>query len=156
MAPPRKQNNNRSALSEQLSKLASTFPQENTRALKGGKASILHTARDAADIRLEEIQERAQKAFENVRRRDSRFDAFGSKLFYNTNTNSVGMFGDTEGEELEGYQQQNHREKLDAKENKRRTARIFLNISYGGLKLTCITWTTSSRLCCRITEPISS
>ena len=132
MAPPRKQqNNNRSALSEQLSKLASAFPQENTRALKGGKASILHTARDAADVRLEEIQERAQKAFENVRRRDGRFDAFGSKLFYTANTNSVGMFGDdAEGEALEGYQKQNHREKLDAKENEKlnKVIRQFLRL----------------------------
>ena len=133
MAPPRKQqqNNTRSALSEQLSKLASAFPRENTRALKGGKASILHTARDAADVRLEEIQERAQKAFENVRRRDGRFDAFGSKLFYTANTNGVGMFGDdAEGEALEGYQKQNHREKLDAKENEKlnKVIRQFLRL----------------------------
>jgi len=103
-------NNNRSALSQQLSKLRETFPTEDTRALKGGKASILFTARDAADVRLEDIQERAQKAFENIRRKDSRFDAFGSKLFYNNSNNSndpsAMMFDDLgkedDGEELDG------------------------------------------------------
>ena len=55
----RRRPNNRSALSQQLSKLQRTFPNEER--LKGGKASILHTARDAADVRLEDIQERAQR-----------------------------------------------------------------------------------------------
>jgi hypothetical protein len=128
---------------------------------------------------LEEIQERAQKAFENVRRRDGRFDAFGSKLFYTANTNGVGMFGDdAEGEALEGYQKQNHREKLDAKENEklnkiiRQFLRLFASTCgkiFGGDEDEATAkdetlreeaadgaWTTSSRLCCRITEPISS
>jgi len=131
-------NNNRSALSQQLSKLRETFPTEDTRALKGGKASILFTARDAADVRLEDIQERAQKAFENIRRKDSRFDAFGSKLFYNNSNNSndpsAMMFDDLgkedDGEELDGYQRQNHREKLDAKENEKlnKVIRQFLRL----------------------------
>ena len=122
----RRRPNNRSALSQQLSKLQRTFPNEER--LKGGKASILHTARDAADVRLEDIQERAQKAFENVRRKDSRFDAFGSKLFYTSGKGMLNVEG--EDKDAERYQQVNHREKLDAKENEKlnKVIRQFLRL----------------------------
>ena len=122
----RRRPNNRSALSQQLSKLQRTFPNEER--LKGGKASILHTARDAADVRLEDIQERAQKAFENVRRKDSRFDAFGSKLFYTSEKGMLNVEG--EDKDAERYQQVNHREKLDAKENEKlnKVIRQFLRL----------------------------
>jgi hypothetical protein len=119
-----------SALQKQLQRLQ----KEQTNyedPLKGGKASLINTARDAADVRLEDIFDRALLSFENLRRKDGRFDQFSKSLFSSAaGTNALTMTAlneeyDIDNDESNQKNQNNqnvfisNRDRMDQKESEK-------------------------------------